>query len=310
MGVDDPTGERGEDRRSDETEVAGEDDDIGLDRAERRGEGLIVIVPGPSARRVRERHEGCLDPLLGGPVEGRARPIGEDEHEIGLERAALDRPGERLEIAPGAADADRDPAAAVGRDRLIRGRPPRTDHLGGDGALEWRLHVATSELLGGGDLADEPGRLAGRLEVGDGFRDRGARDDDHHAEAAVERRPELRLGQSAERPDQAHDAGQRPASRVEPRAQSRRQGPRHVAGEAAAGDVGDAAELGSGRVERVAEAEDRPGVDPRRGQEDVAERRQGVSGLGRDELVALGDAEGPAELLLVGDGAGRDRAGR
>ncbi len=64
--------------------------------------------------------------------------------------------------------------------------------------------------------------------------------------------------------------------------------------------MGDAAELRSGRVKCVAEAEDRRGVDPRRSQEDVAERRQGVSGLGRDDLVAIGVAEGSDELLLVG----------
>ena len=55
-----------------------------------------------------------------------------------------------------------------------------------------------------------------------------------------------------------------------------RQRARDVARQAAAGDVGDAAQVVAGREERRRQGEDRAGVDPRRRQQHLAERRQGV----------------------------------
>ena len=91
--------------------------------------------------------------------------------------------------------------------------------------------------------------------------------------------------------------GQRP--RVHPRPEARRQGTRDVAGQAAAGDVGDPPDVVTGGHERRPRGEDPPGIDPRRREEDVPDRRELVARLRGEGRVAGGVAERPGELLLV-----------
>ena len=66
--------------------------------------------------------------------------------------------------------------------------------------------------------------------------------------------------------------GQRAGSTRTPRSVG--QGARHVAGQSAAGDVGEAVDVVPGRDQRARGRPGPPGVDPRRRQQDVAERRQ------------------------------------
>ena len=75
----------------------------------------------------------------------------------------------------------------------------------------------------------------------------GRRQDRDHPETAVERRPELLVVEPAQRPEQAHDRGHRPALRVEPGGEPVGQRARDVPGQAAAGDVGQAVEVGARR---------------------------------------------------------------
>ncbi len=69
MRVEDPAGECCQHGGSDDAHVPGEDDDIGLDRDESGGQGPVVAA----------RDQRRLEPLLDRPIEGRARPVGEDE---------------------------------------------------------------------------------------------------------------------------------------------------------------------------------------------------------------------------------------
>ena len=80
MRVEDPPGERGEDRRPDDPHVAGEDDRVDPDGGQRLGQRRVVAA----------RDERGLDPLLRRPVERRARPVGEDEDDR-RRRARRDR---------------------------------------------------------------------------------------------------------------------------------------------------------------------------------------------------------------------------
>ena len=70
------------------------------------------------------------------------------------------------------------------------------------------------------------------------------RDDDDHPDPAVERRPHLRVVEPAERTEQPHDRWHPPAAGIEPGAEARRKRPRNVARQAAAGDVGEAPDVG------------------------------------------------------------------
>ena len=72
VGVEDPATERVEHRRPDDPQVAGEDDGVGRGG----GEGLRDGVVGAA------RDHGRVDPLLRGPVDRRAGPVGEDQHDL------------------------------------------------------------------------------------------------------------------------------------------------------------------------------------------------------------------------------------
>ncbi len=232
-------------------------------------------------RVVAARDERGLDPLLRGPVEGRAGPVGEDEDDLAAELAARRGGVERPQVGAGTRDADRDPAAHATR-------------------LEGALDVARA--ADGGrldDLADDGRRDPLPRQRGD-RRGRGRRRHDHdHAQAAVERRPQLVVVEPAERAEQAHDRRHRPARRVQPGGQPGRQRARHVPGQAAAGDVGETVDVGAVRDDRLAGREHGPRVDPRRGQQDLAERRHRFVRRGGQRGVRGGIAERPAQPLLV-----------
>ena len=104
-------GEGAEEDRADEAHEAGKDDGVDLQRLQRRGqvpvrERATVQAPGSEAL-----DEGRVDPGLGRPVEGGARAIGEDEGDLGVERAAVDPRRERPQVAAASRDPDRDPPA-------------------------------------------------------------------------------------------------------------------------------------------------------------------------------------------------------
>ena len=250
-----------EHRRTDDAHVAGEDDDIDRCGRERLREGRVGVGPFGRIRAPRPGSEGGVDPLLRRPVERRAVAVREDEHDLAAELAAAGRRGEGPQVAPGAGDADRDPAAH---------RSP-TGTASGHAPWSRPSTYRAAELVRGDDLADEDRVRAGpAISAGDGLRG----DDDHHPEPAVERRPELAVLDPAKRPEQAHDRGHPPAPRVEPRAEPARECPGHVAGQAAARDVGEAAEVVAGRPQRRAGRQDAPRVDPGRREQDLAESRE------------------------------------
>jgi hypothetical protein len=99
--VEDPPAERLEDARPDQPQVAREDHDVRCHREQRLGQDLVV-APG---------HQDRLDPLLGRPVEPRARAVGEHQRDLAAQFAAPGRRGQRPQIRPGARDADCDAAA-------------------------------------------------------------------------------------------------------------------------------------------------------------------------------------------------------
>ena len=101
MGVEDPSAERGEDRRADDPHVARR----GRPRRRRRAARVAARVASspPGIER-------GLDPLLRRPVERRAGAVGEDERRSSPPSSPRRGRGERPQVRPGARDADRDPA--------------------------------------------------------------------------------------------------------------------------------------------------------------------------------------------------------
>ena len=197
----------------------------------RRGRRRPGAAPARASRERRRRRRrgssGRVDPLLRRPVERRAGPVGEDEDDLAAELAARRRRVERPQV----------------RARRPR-RRPRSAPLTAIAALRV---ARPAEPLRGDDLADDRRARARRPAAPSPSRRRRRGDDDDHPEPAVERRPDLVVVEPAERADQPHDRRHPPAARVEPRAEVRRQRPRHVAGQPAAGDVGDPAEVVAGR---------------------------------------------------------------
>ena len=131
MGVQDPAGERVEDRRPDDPHVAGQDHDIRPGALEDVVEDLVGAV----------RHEGDVDPLLRRPLEGRTGPIGHDEHDLATDLAPHRRRVERPEV--GARLPRPRPRSVRSSDRLDRplevARPVRAvtrDDLADHGRLE------------------------------------------------------------------------------------------------------------------------------------------------------------------------------
>ena len=214
MRVEDAAGERGEDLRSDQPHVAGEHDRIGRDGLERLGERGIVAA----------RDERRVDPLLRRPVERRALAIGEDEHDLGPEGAALSCGSERAQVRPRPGHADRDPAAHPRRSSGPSAYRPPSSSTGATSPIE-----ACVEPFGG------ERSVGGRHGVRSHDRD--------HPDPAVEGRPKLVVLDPAQRAEQAHHRRHRPAARIESRPEAGRQRPRHVARQAATGDVGQPAQV-------------------------------------------------------------------
>ena len=76
-------------------------------------------------------------------------------------------------------------------------------------------------------------------------------------------------------------------------------GARHVAGQPAARDVGDARDVHAGRADRRPRREHGSRVHARRRQQDLAQRRHRLVGGGRDRRLGLGVAERAPEARLV-----------
>ena len=246
--------------------------------------------PRASRRASRRRRPGRAPSRSPAPPPSRA-PGRRDRRRRGRSRrrAPRDRPpaasARRFEPAPDTPTAirplNRRPRAAPRRSG--RRRPPRSS-----------ITSPTTDRLD----PERPDRLDRR-------RDGVARQHDDHAEPAVERRPQLRVVETAERPEQAHDRRHRPARRVEPRRETVRQRARHVAGQAAAGDVGDAVEVEAQRSRRGPSREDR--LRRRSVSASAGSRRASPSprAARRRGRVGRGVAERPAEPRLVRLARGR-----
>ena len=97
--VEDPAAERCQHRRADDPHVAGEHDDVDVDRGQGLGERRIVAA----------RHQRGLEPLLGRPVECRAGPVGEDEDDGAAKSSPFARGRQRPQVRARPRDTDRDP---------------------------------------------------------------------------------------------------------------------------------------------------------------------------------------------------------
>ena len=297
----------GQDRRADDAHVARQHDDVRAGAGQDLGQRVVIAT----------RDERRVDPLLRRPVERRARPVGEDEHDVAAELAADGRRLERPQVGTGAGDADRDARPVRSAARPV-GHPTVSRDA---------LDIARSADRGRLDhLADDHRRdRRGRSSARDGRRDGDGRHDRDHPEAAVERRSQLGVVEAAERPEQAHHRRHPPACRVHAGGKAVGQGTRHVPGQAAAGDVGEPVQVVAGGDQGRTSGEDRPGVDGRRRQQHLAERRHRPRaapppGARRSSrvterpaqagLVGLGEVEVPLRRPGRGPASSRWRAGR
>ncbi len=111
VNVEDAPRERVAEPRAHEAHEAGQDDGIGPHGPERlRERDVRRLALGRVAGR-QARQERRLEPRLPCPVERRAGPVREDEHDPGAEHAALDPGLERPQVAPAPRHADRDAIA-------------------------------------------------------------------------------------------------------------------------------------------------------------------------------------------------------
>ena len=109
----------------------------------------------------------------------------------------------------------------------------------------------------------------------------------------------LELLQPAERGHQPHRRGHGPAFGVQPRAEVRRQRARDVARQAAAGHVGDAAQVVAGGAEGTAGVQHAPGIDACRCQQHLADALHDDPRLRREGRVTTRVAERHRQLHLV-----------
>ena len=107
--IQDPAREGRQHSRADEPHEAGKDDGVGAHRRERRGEGPIGLGSFHRLARREPGKERGLEAGFGRPVEGRARPVGEDDGDRRGERPSRDARLEGTEVRPAARDSDRDP---------------------------------------------------------------------------------------------------------------------------------------------------------------------------------------------------------
>ena len=248
MGVEDPARERRQRRPAEDPQVAGQDDEIGL----RGGQGRrqLGVLGGPSVAIVRAAAGMSAVSIPCSAAQSRAGQAGRRRRGQSSRRA---RRGRRRRRGP--AGSSRAPETPTAIRRPVGGHRIRA------------LHVASAAEVGSRRRPRRrarPGSPRPRASAIVASTASGVNDEDH-PEAAVERRPELVVLEPAEGAEQPHHRRHRPAAGIEPRAESVRQRPRHVARQAAAGDVGDPAQVVAGRLERGPEPEDRPGVDAGRG---------------------------------------------
>ena len=111
MDVEHAPAEGVEEDRPDEAHVPGEDDGVHRQRLQGLREVPVSQGAGVEAPRAEALDQRRVEPGLGRPVEGGAGAVGEDEHDLRVERAALDPGVERPQVAAAPADPDRDPPA-------------------------------------------------------------------------------------------------------------------------------------------------------------------------------------------------------
>ena len=88
MQIEDPAYKRVERRRPDNSHVPGQDHELRRDGRERLGQNPILVRARRGITFRCRRNEQRLDPLLDRPIERGTGPIGEDQHDLGVQRPA------------------------------------------------------------------------------------------------------------------------------------------------------------------------------------------------------------------------------
>ena len=181
-------------------------------RRARSTSGRAPARVSASASSSPPRDERRVDPLLGGPVERRAGPVGEHQDDLAAELAAGRGRGQRPQVRA--------------RPRTRRPRSARPLTRSRD-RLQRALHVAgAAESRRVDDLADDARRDAAVAPAR-----RSPSRPPRGGTTATIPSPPLNVARSssssrpAERAEQAHDRRHRPARRVEARAEARRAAP-------------------------------------------------------------------------------------
>ena len=107
--IEKPALEGRQHRRPDDAHVARQHDQLRSDGRQGLSEEAVLLGPSGLVATWRRRYQERLDPLLHGPVQRRARAIGEDQGYLGVERATLGDGVQGTQVAAGSRDADRDP---------------------------------------------------------------------------------------------------------------------------------------------------------------------------------------------------------
>ena len=299
MDVEDPAREGRQEGRPDEAHEAGQDDGVGPCGGDGRRQHGVAGGAGRGLAGAEVRDHGRLEPGLLGPGDRRAGAVGEDEGDLGVERAA----GDPRRRAP----------AGCCRSRRPRPRSARPS-----------AHLLVASPAGRRDrdhLADHDARdpLPRRRRERRGPRDAGGT-------ARTIPRPPLNVARSSASSSPPSAPSRRMTDGIVQRAgiEARRQpvgdDPRHVARQAAAGHVGDAVEVvpaaprrPGGRPDRGPDRQHRAGVDAGRLEEDLRQRQVGQPLLGRlaggvaPEDRRVRAPRGPGRLRPPGAGRARSR---
>ena len=106
--VEDAAREGREDGRADEAHETGQDNRVRARGAERLGEHPVRLRPAGGLARPEPGNERRVEARFGRPVEGRARAVGEHEHDPGRQGVARDPGLEGPQVAPTPRDTHRD----------------------------------------------------------------------------------------------------------------------------------------------------------------------------------------------------------
>ena len=286
MEVQDPVREGGQRGRADDSHVARQHDQLGRDRGQRLGEDPVLVRASRVVAAWRRRQQQCLDPLLHRPVQRRALAVGEDQGDLRVQRAAHRRRLQRAQVAARSRNSHRDPMS----------QRRSSSNSSGDAGSSRRIRTPNSAL---------PALLTSSRRRPPRPRCRRRPDCDRRfgrvaGTAQTMPRPPLNVERSSGRRETAETPisrmtegiGQLPGNTRAPSAFG--QHPRHVAGQAAAGDVGYTTQLRARFGEAPPQPQDRLRVDARRRQQNLAERA--ASRLGLRGGVR---AEDPAQQLSV-----------